>query len=305
MKKMNITMLCIKLTIGLSLTCSTLFAADSLEQKTPIDVILVAGQSNAVGVNAKPGQMGTSDADKSILFWWRCGDPEPDDHDSTSDGQWQTLQAQPRGNPIPPPAPRAYGNFGQPEGGFGPEIGLARAVFSKEKQPLAVIKVAFSGTNLATDWRPTAPDASGGTGACYRSLITETQAALAALDARGFTPRLRAIAWIQGESDATVREAPKYEANLTALIADLRKNLAAPDMAALLCLNVKFKANGYPMIPDIIAAQQAVASKVSRTAYVDTTAATTANAAHFDSAGNLSVGKWLAQALWELEEKNK
>jgi hypothetical protein len=37
MKKMNFTMLCIKLTVGLSLTCSTLLAADSLEQKTKID----------------------------------------------------------------------------------------------------------------------------------------------------------------------------------------------------------------------------------------------------------------------------
>lgn len=270
----------------------------------PVDVIIVAGQSNAVGFNAKPGQMGTSDADKDILFWWRCGDPAPDDHDTTSGGDWKPLQAQPRGNPLAPPAPRAYGNFGQPEGGFGPEIGFARAVYQKEKQPLAVIKIAFSGTNLETDWRPTELGETGGTGVCYRSLITETKAALAALAARGLPPRVRALAWVQGESDATVRAAPKYEENLTALIADLRKNLDAPDMVALVCLNAKFTNKSYPMIPEIIAAQQAVAGKVPRVAYVDTSSATTANAAHFDSAGNLSVGQWLAEALWKVEAKS-
>src|SRR4051812_18387638 len=63
------------------------------------DLILVAGQSNAVGYDAKPSDLPADPGDKDILYWWRCGDPPPDDFDSTSGGKWTHLQAVPRGNP--------------------------------------------------------------------------------------------------------------------------------------------------------------------------------------------------------------
>ena len=45
------------------------------------------------------------------------------------------LQVQPRGNPLPAKQSRQYGNFRSPAGGFGPEIGLARALRAKEAAP--------------------------------------------------------------------------------------------------------------------------------------------------------------------------
>src|SRR4051794_39675304 len=60
------------------------------------DLILVAGQSNAVGFDATPAQLPADPADKDVLFWWRCGDPPPDDFDSNGPG-WTALQAQPVG----------------------------------------------------------------------------------------------------------------------------------------------------------------------------------------------------------------
>jgi hypothetical protein len=302
MRTRGFSSLCFGLIVaGFCLTSAALCAAADTERKTNIDVIIVAGQSNAVGFNAKPGEMPPDSADKNILFWWRCGDPLPDEHDSTSNNEWKRLQAQPRGNPEKPPAARAYGNFAENDGGFGPEIGLARTLYAKEKQPLAIIKVAFSGTSLAGDWLPVDQSANSSTGACYRSLVDECRLALAALAAQGFTPRLRAFAWIQGESDAAVSNAPWYETNLTNLITKLRSKLNAPDMAVLLCLNAKFKNASYPKIPEVIAAQKTVAAKMPRAIYVDTTAASIANAAHFDSAGTLAVGKWLTEALWKIE----
>ena len=184
--------------------------------ETPVvDLILIAGQSNAVGYDAKPSELPPSPIDGDVLFWWRCGDPPPDDHDSVSMSRWTHLQPQPLGNPKKPREGRQYGNFAQAEGGFGPEIGLARTLRQRSEQRVAIVKAAFSGTGMRTDWNPEDP---GDGGACYRSLVAETKAAIAAAEADGITLRIRALAWVQGESDANARDAENYKHALSKMI---------------------------------------------------------------------------------------
>jgi hypothetical protein len=65
------------------------------------DLVLVAGQSNAVGFDAYASDLPEDPADKEVMFWWRCGDPPPDDHDSSGGRSWHFLQPQPLGDPIP------------------------------------------------------------------------------------------------------------------------------------------------------------------------------------------------------------
>ena len=84
------------LVLGVACSAATLHAAETR------DLILVAGQSNAVGFDAKPSKLPADAADAEIMFWWRCGDPPPDARDSTSGGKWSHLQAQPLGDPRPP-----------------------------------------------------------------------------------------------------------------------------------------------------------------------------------------------------------
>ena len=265
-----------------------------------MDVVLVAGQSNAVGYDARPDQLPADPADREIWFWWRCGDPPPDEHDSTSGGKWTYLQPQPRGQPKLPKSGRQYGNFAQPEGGFGPEMGLARELRAREKRPLAVVKAAFSGTGLRGDWNPT-----GEGGECYRALVAETRAALASALARGVSLRLRALIWVQGESDANAQDAAVYEQALGGMIAALRCDLAAPDLPALLAVNTRFGGGRNAFMPQIIAAQQALAAKDRHCVYVDTEGAAIANAVHFNAEGTLEVGRRFAQALLRLEQAPK
>ncbi len=265
------------------------------------DLILIAGQSNAVGYDAKPSELPADEADKQVMFWFRAGDPPPDEFDVTSGGKWTTLQPQPKGNPAPKTkGPRQYGNFSSPDGGFGPEIGLARALVAKEKKPLAIVKGAWSGTGMAQDWNPADP---GTGGSCYRALVAETKDAIAAAKAQGITLRLRALAWVQGESDANVNAASRYTQALGDMIAALRKDLAAPNMIALVAVNTKFGGGKNPFMPKIVEAQQALAAKDPRCAYVDTASATIANSAHYDTAGTLDVGKRFAEALIAFEAK--
>lgn len=280
------------------LACSLAFATNS--DGEDVDLLIVAGQSNAVGYNAIPVELPRDEADRKILFWWRCGDPPPDGHDSTSGGKWTHLQAQPLGNPKRPRQGRQYGNFAQAAGGFGPEIGLARKIFANGKKRLAVIKVAFSGTGMKRDWNHA--DRGPG-GSCYRALVAEVRAATAAAKAKGITLQLRAFAWIQGESDANAADAGNYAAALGRMLAALRRDLSVPDLIALIAVNTRFGGGRNRYMPMIVEQQRLVAARDPRCVYVDTSRATIANAAHFDSKGTLLVGRLLAESLLQREAK--
>lgn len=277
----------------LALLCGWSPAADTR------DLILVAGQSNAVGFDATPAQLPDDPSDRDVLFWWRCGDPPPDAFDSTGPG-WTTLQAQPVGTPMPKASgvPRQYGNFAHAEGGFGPEVGLARTLRAREKKPLAILKAAFSGTGLRTDWNP---DDAGSGGACYRALVEETKRGLATAAEKKIDLHIRALVWVQGESDANANDAPAYAERLGAMITRLRKDLNSPLMIALVGVNTNFGNGKNAFMPEIIAQQKTLPAKLPHAAYVDTSGLTYANAAHFDTASTIEIGRRFADALLKLE----
>ncbi len=275
----------------------TIFASGSFSAETR-DLILVAGQSNAVGADTSSVEIPANSADKDILFWWRCGDPPPDDHDSTSK-DWTTLQPQQKGNPMAKNGgvPRQFGNFNNPKGGFGPEMGFARALYAREKKRLAIVKVAFNGTGMTTDWDHGNPGAGG---ACYRALVEETKKAVTKAAEKGITLRVRAMVWVQGESDARERLAPEYEKNLGEMIKALRKELNAPDMIVLVGVNTNFGGGKNKFMPVIVEQQKSLAAHLARCAYVDTSGLTYANAAHFDTKSTLTVGERFAEALLKM-----
>jgi hypothetical protein len=133
--------------------------------------------------------------------------------------------------------------------------------------------------------------------------VEETRKAIAAAKAQEITLRPRALVWVQGESDANPTAAPLYEAKLGEMIAALRKDLDAPQLIVLLGVNTHFGSGKNGFMPKIVEAQQALASKDSRCAYVDTASATTANSAHFDTAGTIDIGRRFGEALLALEAK--
>lgn len=287
--------------------CILLLGIVSLRGEEQRDLLIVAGQSNAVGFDAPPPTLPMDAADEKILFWWRCGDPPPDKHDSVAGGNWTTLRPQPLGQPLTravaaatnpphPEAKRQYGNFAQPEGGFGPEMSFARSVAAQGSRPLAVLKVAFSGTSVAGDW---GPDLTAPAGACYDAFIEEYGKALAAAKAESIALRPRALVWVQGESDATAEHAPRYEENLRIMLERLRRDLESPDLVLLLGVNTRFGNGKNPHMPTVIAAQRAVADTLSRCVYVDTEGAETLGPSHthFTGPGTLEVGKRFAGAL--------
>ena len=269
------------------------------------DLLLVAGQSNAVGFDANEAELPVEPRDAETLFWWRVGDPPPDAFDGTSGRQWTQLQFQPRTPAMEGEAAkttgRQYGNFNKSmKGGFGPEMGLVRTLQTKPGPPLAVLKTAFSGTSVAGDWNVALP---GQADACYRAMIEEIRLATAAATARGVTLRPRALIWVQGESDAHPQHAPVYAANLSAMLQRLRQDLGAPDLILLIGVNTRFGNGKNPHMPAVIEAQQQVARELSRCRYVDTAGAETLppSHTHFTAQGTLEIGRRFAEALLAVE----
>ena len=280
-------------------SCITIFgtASSSAEDR---DLIIVAGQSNAVGFDAKPSLLPADERDKDVIFWFKIGDPPPDAADSSSDGKWTTLGPQPLGNPLPKNlTERQYGNFAQAEGGFGPEIGFCRTLLQKEpNRKLAVVKAAFSGTSIPQDWDPVGNEPNS---ACYKALVDQITKAAESAKANGVNLQPKYMIWVQGESDSTEERSKNYADNLTEMLTALRNDISAPDLKIALAVNTKFGNGKKPFMPKIVQSQKDVAAKDERIIYIDTSKATIANAAHYDTQGTLDVGKWIAEGLLSLD----
>jgi hypothetical protein len=279
------------------------------------DLVILSGQSNAVGFDAVASELVRDGRDDDVLFWWRCGDPPPDRYDSTSGLNWTSLQPQPKGVPLARDSgeagevsfglKRQYGNFASVTGGFGPEFGFVRRL--REIQPqrrIAILKVAFSGTGMRTDWNK---EDLGDGGACYRALVSEIKHSIAAAKQKEIEFRPRAFLWVQGESDANAIDAPNYAKALASMIDGLRVELGAPHLPALIGVNVQYGNGKNQFMPLVVEAQKSIAANDSvRCRYVDTAGAQTLlpSRTHFSTDGTLEVGRRFADALLDFEGRS-
>ncbi len=196
------------------------------------DIIILAGQSNAVGVgytkylsdhfsDGKTAEYLRGYPDVRIRYF---------SHDKKSDGF----------------VPVTVNCTEKSKDTFGPELGMAELL--REKAPdrnIFIVKCAFGGMSLFRDWispsggehyDPAAyadqyPDmiesVFGGKpvrpGWCYNELVKLLQESIAALETDGYEPRIRAFCWMQGESDAeaVAEHTTLYEGRYAALVKDL------------------------------------------------------------------------------------
>jgi hypothetical protein len=118
---------------------------------------------------------------------------------------------------------------------FGPELQFGQTLSSCFDGPILLIKTAWGGKSLYSDFRP--PGAGGKVGTYYLKMLAEIREAIARKDAEfpalaGRQVVLAGLVWYQGWNDGCDPQhaVPEYEANLVHLIKDVRHDLQSPQL---------------------------------------------------------------------------
>ena len=101
---------------------------------------------------------------------------------------------------------------------FGPEIGIAEALHEKHDGKLFLIKFACGGSNLKDDWlKRTSP--------MYPRLIEYTKLQIDNLKSKGYKATIKAFCWMQGEGDSYPGYWNSYQDNLRTFVGNVREDL--------------------------------------------------------------------------------
>jgi Carbohydrate esterase, sialic acid-specific acetylesterase len=121
---------------------------------------------------------------------------------------------------------------------FGPELQFGHVIGSRVENPVLLVKTAWGGKSLYTDFRP--PSSGGETGKYYKLMVTQVREAIANLgqDFPSIIDRkveLAGLVWYQGWNDGVdpKNAIPEYEQNLVNLIKDFRKEINAPKLPVI------------------------------------------------------------------------
>ena len=216
-----------KRALRLLLLTPFLFSGVGCKQKQnmkPVDVVIISGQSNAVGCTHSDQIMdceslgvekytdymtGYKDIqiayDNWTLLWDGLGNitGRVSQNKSRKDNFVKVQLGQGNG----------------PET-FGPEIGIAEAMHEKYANKLFLIKFACGGSSLKGDW-------VGRSSYMYPKMIEYIDLQISHLKEKGFTPRIKAFCWMQGEGDSYGSDYYNvYRDNLATFVGDMREDLA-------------------------------------------------------------------------------
>ncbi|MCH2133708.1 MAG: sialate O-acetylesterase [Phycisphaerales bacterium] len=237
----------------------------SAEQKPPVRVFLLAGQSNMVGAGQVKANPDRHDGMGS-LEW--LVDASPDKaryaHLRNVNGTWVQrddvkIWSLGRTGDLAP-------GFGANETRIGPELGFGSVVGEAYDEPVLLIKIAWGGKSIAQDFRP--PSSGGEVGPNYRILVDTTKEVLRdagehfpELDGRAV--QLMGIGWHQGWNDR-VNQAfnDAYEENLSNFIRDVRHELGLPRLPFVIAeTGMSGHDEKHPRALSLMAAQAAVAER--------------------------------------------
>ncbi len=188
---------------------------------------------------------------------------------------------------------------------FGPEVGFAHAVASAQPdEPIVLCKVAAGGANLQYDWNPdgvSRSDEDTYRGPFYPRLTAAMAEVASALAGEPFA--FAALLWMQGERDSVFESmARAYEANLAGLVAAVRRDAGRADLPALIA---QVAPRRYELAEErffhawrhlVWDAQRRFAAADPHAVYIETLDLPQCDNLHFDTAGQLLLGRRFAQA---------
>lgn len=210
---------------------------------------------------------------------------------------------------------------------LGPEVGIAKNLSERyPNEQFFIVKYAFGGSNLYNDWlspsngAPYHENASAdeipdllkainsgvhpSAGWCYNGFIELLRESIALLQKQGYEPKIRALFWMQGESDSYSTDlVEKYIGRYDNLLRDIQANFA-PYLSN--CVYVDAGISESWLYYKEINAEKAAYAKAKGYVYLDTIGArlTTKNeptyapdTAHYDSDSTVKLGELFAENL--------
>jgi hypothetical protein len=276
-------------------TCLSLFSCSSA--KTPIDVIIMGGQSNMVGCstysnladsvgNAKYNEYTSGYKEITIAYdCWTKNGTNDYARQNTSNGKFiASLLGE-----------------GNSDLTFGPEIGMAEKFSATRNGKVALIKFACGASSLLDDW---AAPASGKQTKMYSSFVSYVKDEIEVLNKAGYAPTIKIMCWMQGEADSFVGYCDEYYQQLTYLVKGFRNDLSSycdKDGFAFVDAGVS-DSTSWPKYTIVNAAKEQFASTSERNVYIDTIAAgldkTTLQAdnAHYQGQYMVKLGNLFAES---------
>ena len=288
-----------------SVSCSS-----KAKEPTPVDVIVISGQSNGVGCTHSDcitRSIGYDEYDKYLSgypeiqiaydCWTKDQDPQTlkpffYSQNKRQDGGFYKVML-------------GQGNY---EGTFGPEIGIAEATHENHAGKLFLIKYACGASNLKDDWaKKDSP--------MYGRFVKFVKDKMQLLKDMGYVPTIKAMCWMQGEGDSYEGYYQEYYENTKQFVGNLREefkelsgNKDFPFIDAGIN-NSKDPSSGallWQYYEEVNAAKKRFADESDNNFYIDTIAAglhtdkepfNKPDAAHYDSESQVQLGKLFAQAF--------
>ena len=278
--------------------CSFFKRSSSKKEPTPVDVIVISGQSNAVGCtrsNCITRSMGSSKYQEymsgypGIQIAYDCW--------TKDEGPMFYSQNQSKDDTFV----KVMLGQGNSMATFGPEIGIAEAMHEKYEDKLFIIKYACGASNLKDDWAKR-------NSAMYGRFIEYVKKQMNNLESLGFIPTIKAFCWMQGEGDSYDGYYQDYYDNTKLFVGNLREDLKS------LCGNKEFpfidagisNSKLWQYYRKVNEAKQQFAADSDNNFYIDTIGAgmhtnqepfDTPDTAHYDTESEVLLGHLFAETF--------
>ena len=189
------------------------------KEPKPVDVVVISGQSNAVGCthikclkrsmgSAKESEYMKGYPDIQIAYDCWTKDVRADNsfyfysQNKSKDNNFTKVML----------------GQGNSQATFGPEIGIAEKLHEKYAGKLFLIKYACGASNLKDDWaKRNSP--------MYNRFIEYVKSQMDNLKGKGYAPTIKAFCWMQGEGDSYEGYYQEYYDNLKEFVGNVRTDL--------------------------------------------------------------------------------
>ena len=278
--------------------------------KKKVDVVLISGQSNAVGcthVECIPScpSLGFEKYEeysagyKGIQIAYDCW---------TKDWPQSGITFYPQNTSPNDNFTKVTLGQGNGDSTFGPEIGIAEAMHEKYDNKLFLIKFACGGSCLKDDWL--AKDSP-----MYPRFIEYVQKQMKNLKDKGYEPTIKAFCWMQGEGDSYPGYWSVYQENLRTFVGNVRddlRDLAGGKDIPFIDAAINPDPEVWQYGEQVNEAKVAFAEESENNFFIDTVAAGmhtdqepafTVDKCHYDSESEVLLGHLFAEVFEQFLEK--